>query len=71
MPKVPQIKSGRFIKILERLGFILVRQRGSHAIMKHLDERMVIVPMHSGDIPSGTLRGILVDAKLTVEDLDE
>ena len=34
MPKIPRVSSAEAIRALERLGFIQVRQRGSHAILK-------------------------------------
>lgn len=37
--------------------------------MVHADGRMTVVPKHSGDIPTGTLHGILDDLDLTAEDL--
>ena len=39
--------SGRkLLAILDRHGFVVVRQRGSHVILKHSDGRIVIVPLH-------------------------
>ncbi len=55
--------------LLARLGFILIRQKGSHAVMGHADGRMTVVPKHSGDIPTGTLRGILSDIEVSIEEL--
>jgi predicted RNA binding protein YcfA (HicA-like mRNA interferase family) len=55
--------------LLGRLGFVQVRQKGSHAVMGHADGRMTVVPKHSGDIPTGTLRGILNDIEVSVEEL--
>ncbi len=51
------------VKLLKKEGFIFVRQSGSHAIYKkEIGVNMVIVPMHSRDIPKGTLCAILKDA---------
>jgi predicted RNA binding protein YcfA (HicA-like mRNA interferase family) len=66
---MPGVKPRQFSHVLERLGFVLDRQRGSHAIFRHADGRMVVVPMHPGNIPPGTLRGILTDIGLMGEDL--
>ena len=58
---------------LTRAGFIQVRQRGSHrAFVRQLADgaiQRVSVPMHGGDLPPGTLRGILRAADLTEADL--
>ena len=70
MPRLPVLRPEQLLNALERAGFHLVRQRGSHARLKHKDGRVVTVPLHSGqDIGRGLLRKILRDAELTPEDL--
>jgi len=52
-------------KMLEKQGFLFARQSGSHAVFKHPQKkRRVILPIHSKDIPAGTLHSILKDAGL-------
>ncbi|TAL68043.1 MAG: addiction module toxin, HicA family [Bacteroidetes bacterium] len=58
------MKPKELIKLLEKAGFIFIRQSGSHAIYKKSDGTMVVVPIHNRDIPSGTLHGIMKDAGL-------
>jgi predicted RNA binding protein YcfA (HicA-like mRNA interferase family) len=58
------MKPKELIQILKLNGFIFVRQSGSHAIYKDIDHKMVVVPIHNRDIPTGTLNGILKDAGL-------
>ena len=58
------MKPRELIKILEKEGFVFVRQSGSHAIYKKSGNKIVVVPIHSKDIPKGTLNGILKDAGL-------
>ena len=58
------------IKILSKLGFAVIRQRGSHIILKGSyknKKRTVVVPKHK-EIAIGTLRGILFQAGLTIEE---
>jgi predicted RNA binding protein YcfA (HicA-like mRNA interferase family) len=43
--------------------FSFVNQ-GSHAIYKRIDSKIIVVPIHNRDIPTGTLNGILKDAGL-------
>ena len=50
---------------LKRAGFEEVRQTGSHLFLRHPDGRLTFVAMHRGDIPPGTLRKILKQARLT------
>lgn len=53
----------KLIKLLKRHGFVFIRQNGSHAIFKNDQEnKKVVVPIHSKDIPKGTLGAILKDA---------
>jgi predicted RNA binding protein YcfA (HicA-like mRNA interferase family) len=57
------------LRALEALGFRAVRQRGSHVVMRHLDGRTTVVPVHSGeDIGRGLLRKIIRDARVDVEE---
>ena len=58
------MKPKELIQILKFNGFIFVRQSGSYAIYKDIDRKMVVVPIHNRDIPTGTLNGILKDAWL-------
>jgi len=72
MPVLPMLKAGEVIRVLEKAGFTLVRQRGSHARLRHPDGRVVTVPMHpSQDIGRGLLRKILRDAELSAQELIE
>lgn len=68
-PKLPVINPKRLVKVLMRTGFEIDHQRGSHVVMRHLiDGRRAVVPMHGRDIPKGTLKGILKDIGLDVDD---
>ena len=69
MPKLPVVTGARAVKALGRAGFVVTRRSGSHTIMRHPETmRRVSVPVHSGqDLPPGTLRRIIADAGLTVE----
>ena len=55
---------------LEKQGFILSRQKGSHRIFfRASDKRRVTVPMHTGDLPISTLRSILKQSGLELDDI--
>jgi predicted RNA binding protein YcfA (HicA-like mRNA interferase family) len=66
--------SGReAIGALERLGFVQVRQRGSHVVLKRQTpegEIGCVVPLHR-ELAIGTLRGILKQARVTLEEFAE
>ncbi|MEU3020714.1 type II toxin-antitoxin system HicA family toxin [Nocardiopsis sp. NPDC007018] len=71
-PPVPALPGEQLVKILERAGFRRVRVRGSHHVLRHPDGRGTTVPAHRGrDLAKGTLRGILRDCDMTVEELRE
>ena len=58
--KLPLLDAKELIKILNKMGFEVIRQRGSHIYMKHKDGRCTVVPLHSGrDIGGGLLKRIL------------
>ena len=70
MGSVPVLKPAEVCRLLERLGFNAVRQRGSHIQYRHSDGRGTTVPMHKGrDIAPSLLRQIARDVSLTVEEL--
>lgn len=70
MPKLPNVTASELIAALEKIGFLVVRQKGSHVRMKHEDGRVVTIPVHAGkDIGKGLLLKVLRDADLSKEDL--
>lgn len=70
MPQLPAVRGDQVVKALEKVGFLVVRVRGSHHVLRHADGRGTTVPVHQGrDLAKGTLRNILADAGLTVEQL--
>lgn len=72
MPKLPNISGKKTIKTLEKIGFQVIRQKGSHVRMKHEDNRVVTIPLHGNkNLGKGLLRKILRDTKLTVEEFLE
>jgi predicted RNA binding protein YcfA (HicA-like mRNA interferase family) len=66
---LPVVSGQRLVGALEREGWQLVRQRGSHVRMKHPGHRTSItVPLHR-ELKRGTLSGILNDAGLDSDQL--
>jgi predicted RNA binding protein YcfA (HicA-like mRNA interferase family) len=53
---------------LQRAGFVVKRQSGSHMVLRHADGRQTYVAMHSGDIPTGTFRSILRQSGLAEDE---
>ena len=70
MGSVPVLKPREVVALLEALGFVEVRQRGSHKQFRHPDGRSTTVPFHSArDVAPTLLRKISRDVGLTVEEL--
>ena len=70
MGSVPVLKPREVVALLEALGFVEARQRGSHKQFRHADGRSTTVPFHSGrDISPTLLRKIARDIGLTIEEL--
>lgn len=68
MSKLPQVKPRQLINIFTKQGFILTRQVGSHARLKHSDGRKITVAMHNKPIAPGTFNAILKQANMTRKD---
>lgn len=72
MPKLPLISGKDLCKLLEKLGFQKIHQKGSHCRYKHPDGRITVVPVHSNeDLGRGLLLEILKQIKLSREDYEE
>jgi predicted RNA binding protein YcfA (HicA-like mRNA interferase family) len=70
MTRLPRLKGKELVRHLEKLGFEIVRTRGSHLFLRHADGRVTTVPVHAGEtVGPGLLRSILRDLDLTVDDL--
>ena len=71
MGDVPVLRPREVVAILARLGFVEVRQKGSHKQFRHPDGRVTTVPFHPGrDISPSLLRQIASDVGLTVREFN-
>lgn len=71
MPQVPLLRPREVIKIFEKFGWQVVRQRGSHSILtKEGSIATLAIPDHS-EVARGTLRSLIQKADLTVEEFTE
>jgi len=61
-------KAKDVLRRLQRAGFEVRRQSGSHVVLRHADGRQTYVAMHARDVPSGTFRAILKQAGLSEEE---
>lgn len=66
--RLPAVSGGELIAALSKIGWIAVRQRGSHVRLKHPDRPLaLVVPLHR-ELKRGTLAGILRDAGIDRDD---
>ena len=71
MTRLPAVTPADVIRALQKAGFVVARIRGSHHILIHRDDpsRITNVPGHgSHDLPRGTLRAIIRQAGMTVDE---
>ena len=72
MSRLSILSPAQMAKLLRHLGFVLARQKGSHAYFRHPDGRATVVPMHRGeDLGRGLLRAILRDIELSPEQYEK
>jgi len=69
LPELPVVSGAEVVRVLERLGFRVVRQRGSHVMLRNGISRCV-VPLHR-ELKRGTLGGILRQAEVRSDEFIE
>ncbi len=72
MPKLPRLTAREIVTVVEKIGFSLARQSGSHQIYKNPACKRVTVPFHPSKIlHPKALKSILRDAGLSPEELEK
>jgi predicted RNA binding protein YcfA (HicA-like mRNA interferase family) len=66
VPKLPRVSGAEAVRALQRLGFEVARQRGSHIVMRR-GASGCVVPNHR-EIKTGTLAGVLRQAGISAEE---
>jgi predicted RNA binding protein YcfA (HicA-like mRNA interferase family) len=71
MPKLPRVTSRRLLQALLKAGFYIHHQTGSHVNLRHHVKQYlrIVVPQHARDLAPKTIKSILVQAELTVDEL--
>lgn len=67
MTKLPQIKPKDIEKTLIKLGFVPRTGKGSHVVFSHPDGRRTVVPAHNRPVRTGTLRSILKQVEIEID----
>jgi len=71
MTKLKLVSAAKLERMLLKLDFAKVRQKGSHAFYRHEDGRTTTIPHHSGrDLPRPLLRAILREIRLSIDDFN-
>jgi len=73
MSKLPVVSGGKAVERFEKLGYVVVRQKGSHIRMWHKSDRNkkpLTIPKHKV-LGKGLLRKLLRDAEISVEEFCE
>ncbi|MGE5325810.1 MAG: type II toxin-antitoxin system HicA family toxin [Deltaproteobacteria bacterium] len=70
MGKLPRVTAKKVLRALLRGGFHIHHQSGSHVNLRHETKSHlhVVIPFHGGDLAPKTIKSILVQAELTVEE---
>ena len=72
MARLPRVTARQIVGVLEKLGFVLARQSGSHMIYKNSAGKRATVPFHAAKVlHPKVLKSIMRDADLTAEKLEE
>lgn len=73
MSKLPVVTARDVVRVAEKLGFVFDRQKGSHAVyLRESDKRRLVILIHKGrDLKPGTLRGLIDDMGLSVDEFVE
>lgn len=72
MARKKRVTGKELIRALKKVGFEVVRTKGSHHRLRHVDGRVTTVPVHAGEtIGPGLLGQILSDCDLTTEQFEE
>jgi len=70
MTKLPRPTGKDLLAALRKLGFEIIRTKGSHHYVRHEDGRSTVVSVHAGEtIGPGLMARILRDCEITVEDV--
>ncbi len=72
MVKLKRVSGEQTIKALQKAGFEVARQRGSHVVLKKITPNGdigCVVPMHK-ELATGTLHSILKQAQITIDDFN-
>lgn len=71
MPKLPRVSAVQAVRALGKVGYVFNRQKGSHIILVNAAKHKIAVIPNRREIPRGTVRAIISEASLTVEEFEK
>lgn len=72
MRRLPSVTGKELVAALKRLGFEVIRTKGSHHYLRHPDGRATVIPVHRGEtIGRGLMAKILRDADISRDELQD
>ena len=71
MSKLTILSPKDMVKLLNTIGFVEVRQKGSHKTFKHNDGRTTVIPFHGEDLGRGLIRKILRDIEISTDEYEK
>jgi predicted RNA binding protein YcfA (HicA-like mRNA interferase family) len=71
MSRQPVLSGKKLLKFLLRNGFVIVRQKGSHVFVKHIETgKFSVIPVHANeDLSKGLLKSVLEDLEIDIDRL--
>jgi predicted RNA binding protein YcfA (HicA-like mRNA interferase family) len=67
MSKLTIISPKDMVKLLVTIGFVEIRQKGSHKTFKHNNGRTTVIPFHGEELGRGLIRKILRDIDISTD----
>jgi len=73
MAKLPLISAKELIKVLEKVGFKIIRQKGSHIFLRHNNGKTTVIPNHPGEKLDRSLLNKIIkkDIQISREDFEK
>lgn len=70
MPKLPRTTPKKILAALQRVGFYIHHQTGSHINLRHNTKLHlhIVIPMHENDLAPKTLKSIIVQSEINLEE---
>ncbi|MBI4234546.1 MAG: type II toxin-antitoxin system HicA family toxin [Chloroflexi bacterium] len=68
--RLRNVRANEAIRAFEKLGYVIVRVRGSHYILRHPDKGLLVIPFHRGTVKVGVLLDALKKMGITPEEFE-